>query len=75
MIRIEVESTVPSGNYTATAYQEGQNGVLCSAAHGTRLTAIANCLTALAALPGEQIDGDLELQPITIVTPRPRSVV
>lgn len=71
MIRVEVEDTVPSGNYTATAYQEGEMSALCSAAHGTRLTAIANCFTALAALA---ID-DLELQPITIVTPRKPNVV
>lgn len=71
MIRVEVESTVPSGNFTATAYQEGEMSALASAAHATRLTAIANCLTAVAALAVD----DLELQPITIVTPRPRNVV
>lgn len=71
MIRIEVESTVASGDYTANAYREGEIGLLASAAHATRQTAIANVLTALGAHP----TGDLRTEPISIVTPRPRNVV
>lgn len=70
MIRIEVEDTVASGNFTATAYQEGEVSPLCTDNNATRLTAIANVFTKLAALPVD----DLELQPITIVTPRSKPV-
>lgn len=71
MIRIEIEDTVASGDFTATAYQEGEMSALTSASHATRLTALSTCMTQLAALPVD----DLELQPITIVTPRAKNVV
>ncbi len=71
MIRIEIEDTVASGNYTATAYQEGEVAAITSASHATRLTALANCLTALST----NVAGDLTKEPLTIVKPRPRNVV
>ncbi len=71
MIRIELEDTVASGNYTATAYQEGEVAAITSASHGTRLTALANCLTALST----NIAGDLTKQPFMVVMPRPRNYV
>lgn len=71
MIRIEVEDTVASGNYTATAYQEGEMSAIASASHATRQTAINNCVTAL----GTTVDGDLRTQPYQVVTPRKLPVV
>jgi hypothetical protein len=66
MIRIELEDTVASGNYTANAYNEGEPHVIATASHGTRLTALANCLTALST----HVLGNLTLQPFMVVQPR-----
>lgn len=71
MIRIEIETTVASGNYTANAYQEGEPHIIATSASAARLTALSGCLTALAA----NVTGDLTLHPIAIVTPRVANTV
>lgn len=67
LIIITLEDVADSaGNFNAIATRNGESQiVLASATHATRLTALTNCITALAST----VYGDLSKNPISILKP------